>query len=284
VMRAATKAKVATQMGTQIHAGENYRRVVEIVRSGAIGAIKRIHVWVGGAQVGKLPIKTEPVPAHVNYDLWLGPAPERPFYSNYHPYHWRGWWHFANGTLGDLACHHMDLSHWALDLSYPTTVEAEGPAVDAEVCPAWLKVHYQYPATAARPGVHLTWYHGDKRPPEAPKSWGGGTLFIGEKGMLLADYNRWQLLPEANFKDFKPPARSIPKSIGHHAEWIKAAKDGSPTTCNFDYAGALTQTVLLGNVAYRLGKKLEWDPAKLKVTNVDAEKYISREYRKGWEI
>jgi predicted dehydrogenase len=288
VMQAAANVKTATQMGTQIHAGENYRRVVELVRAGAIGPIRRVHVWVGGAQVGKLPIKAEPVPKNVDYDLWLGPAPARPYYSNYLPFTWRGWWHFGNGELGDMACHHMDLPHWALGLTYPTSVEAEGPAVDAEVCPAWLKVNYQYAATAERPGVHLTWYHGDKRPDEMaqgkiPKR-GAGTLYVGERGMLVADYGRHQLLPEADFKDFVPPAKSIPKSIGHHAEWIRAAKDGGATTCNFAYAGALTQTVLLGNVAYRLGKKLEWDPAALKVTNVDASHLITREYRKGWEM
>lgn len=291
VIAAAAKAKKATQMGTQIHAGDNYRRVVEILQSGAIGPVKRIHVWVPGARVGgDRPKETPPVPPTLHWDLWLGPAPYRPYSPAYHPFNWRGWWDFGGGTLADMACHHMDLSHWAFGLTYPTTVEARGPKPHPESCPAWLEVDYTYPARGNQPPILLTWYDGDHKPPQmhlpnAPKRFGAGSIFEGEKGTLFADYGQHFFFPSDDFKDYKPPTPTIPKSIGHHAEWIKACKDGSPTTCNFAYSGPLALTVLLGNVAFRSGQKLEWDAAKLQVTNApEAQKYISKEYRKGWEI
>jgi len=284
--------KVATQMGTQIHATENYRRVVELLRSGVIGSVQRIHVWVptvwsGG---GERPAATQPAPPeHLHWDLWLGPAPHRPYHPAYHPFGWRGWWDFGGGALADMACHHMDLSHWAFDLRHPLSVEAEGPQVHPDSCPRWLIVHYRYPGTKSHPPIHLTWYSGDKRPAEladlGKHKFGAGSLFIGDKGMLLADYDRRVLLPEEQFKDFKAPEPTIPNSIGHHQEWIKACKEGGPTTCNFDYAGALTETVLLGNVAYRSGRKLQWDAGKMTIPNApQAERYLTREYRKGWEL
>lgn len=295
IREAAKQAKVATQMGTQIHAEENYRRVVELIKSGAIGTVTRSHVWVdggenGGYSGGDRPTDTPPVPEGVHWDLWLGAAPERPYSPKYHPFWWRGWWDFGGGTLADMACHHMDLSHWALDLREPVSIQAEGPPDHPESTPKWLIVNYMYPARGNQPPVHLTWYHGGKRPAEfaegkLPKWGGAGTLFVGDKGMLIADYGRHQLLPEADFKGFKAPAKSIPKSIGHHNEWVRACREGTPTTCNFDYSGALTETVLLGNVAYRTGKKLEWDAASGKVTNTtDADKFLAKAYRKGWEV
>jgi len=293
----AAKYKLATQMGTQIHAGENYRRVVELVRSGAIGSIKRVHNWVptsySGSQKGvKRPEGTPPVPKGLHWDLWLGPAKERPYHPDFHPFWWRGWWDFANGALGDMACHHIDLPYWALGLRDPLSIESEGPPADPEVCPTWQIVHYHYPARGEQPPVHLTWYHGGKRPPEfeneelkLPKGWGAGTLFVGDKGMLLADYDKHKLFPEDQFKAFEKPPKSIPKSIGHHAEWIKACKDGTPTTCNFDYSGALAEAVLLGCVAYKAGKKIEWDAKAMKCTNApEANKFLTREYRRGWEL
>jgi predicted dehydrogenase len=295
----AKQKKLATQMGTQIHAGENYRRVVELIKAGAIGTVKRAHNWVPTSYSGsqknvKKPEGTPPVPEGLHWDLWLGPAAERPYHPDYHPFWWRGWWDFANGALGDMACHHMDLPHWALDLREPLTVESEGPVPDDVICPPWQIVHYHYPARGEQPPVHLTWYHGGKRPPELDEiesksvkkqKWSAGTLFVGDKGMLLADYDKHVLLPEEQFKDYQKPEKSIPKSAGHHNEWIRACKEGTPTTCNFDYSGALAETVLLGCVAHRAGTKIEWDAKAMRVTNsADANKFLRREYRKGWEI
>jgi predicted dehydrogenase len=290
VAETAVKMRRATQMGTQIHATGNYRRVVELVKSGAIGPVREAHCWVGGAWVGAdRPKDTPPIPQGFHYDLWLGPAPYRPYHPTYMPANWRGWWDFGGGTLGDMACHHMDLPYWALDLPHPLTVEAEGPPVHPESAPAWLIVRYEYRARKEQPPVKLTWYHGGKRPPQFADGklpeWGNGTLFIGEKGMLLADYDKHVLLPQKDFEGFKRPDPFIPNSIGHHLEWIRACKTGSPTTCNFTYSGALTEAVLLGNVAYRSGRKLEWDPKNLKIINApDANRFLKREYREGWTL
>jgi predicted dehydrogenase len=286
----AARAKVATQMGTQIHAGDNYRRVVEVIRSGAIGPVREAHAWVAKTwSGGERPTESRPVPNSLYWDLWLGPAPARPYHPTYQPANWRRWWDFGSGTLGDMACHYMDLPFWALDLRSPLTVEAEGPPVHPETTPHWMIVRSTFPVRGTQPPVTLTWYDGGKRPealskPGTPK-WGDGVLFVGDKGMLLASYDSYRLLPEADFKDFHPPAPSIPNSIGHHAEWIEACKTGKPTTCNFDYSGPMTEAVLLGTVAYRLGRKIEWDSAGLKVVGCpEAERYLRREYRKGWTL
>ena len=285
----AKKAGVATQLGTQIHAGNNYRRVTEAIQSGAIGDVTECHVWVGkGWGGGDLPKKADEPPKNLNWDLWLGPAPERPFANGrYHPAQWRRWWAFGQGTLGDMACHYMDLPFWALKLRHPTNVEAEGPEVHPETCPLGLTVRYKFPAREDMKAVDLTWYDGNQIPKEiaGQRVPGSGVMFVGSEGMMFANYGSYKLFPQEKFAKFEPPEQSIPNSIGHHAEWIKACKDGSPTTCNFDYSGALTESVLLGNVAYRSGKSLEWDAANLKVTNTtEADKYLRKEYRKGWEV
>lgn len=291
VAKLAQETKLATQMGSQIHATDNYRRVVELVRSGAIGPIKDVHVWCTGKtwSGGKRPTETPSVPSYLKWDLWLGPAPARAYHPTYLPANWRRWWDFGNGTLGDMACHVMDLPFWALDLRHPTTIEAKGPAVDRETTPAGLEVKYEFPALGTRGPLALHWYDGDAKPAildqnKLPK-WGLGVLFVGEKGMLQADYGRRLLFPASDFRDFQPPSKTVADSIGHHAEWIGACKDGRPTTCNFDYSGALTEAVLLGNVAYRAGQKIEWDGASMKATNCpEAEAFLRRDYRKGWTL
>ena len=290
VAQVAAETKVATQMGIQIHAEDNYRRVVELIRSGAIGPVREAHVWVEKTwSGGERPKETPPVPAHIKWDLWLGPAPYRPYHSTYLPANWRRWWDFGSGTLGDMACHHMDLPFWALDLKHPETIEAEGPTPHPETTPEHLVVRYQFPARGDAPPVKLTWYDGGKRPELLGKSgmprWGDGCLFVGDKGMLLADYGRRVLLPRADFKDFQAPPQSIPNSIGHYREWIEACKTGSPTTCNFQYGGLLTQSVLLGNTAFRAGKLLKWDAEQGKAVGCpEADPFLKREYRKGWTL
>jgi predicted dehydrogenase len=285
----ATKKKLVTQMGTQIHAGDNYRRVVEMIRKDAIGPVREVHVWVGGAWNGdgKRP-DPKPVPKELDWDLWLGPVADRPYAPEYVPYHWRRYWAFGGGRMADMACHHMDLPFWALDLQHPTRVRAEGSPVTEETGADWIICKYEFPARGDKPPVTLTWYDGDKRPKyfadgQLPK-WGDGTLFVGEKGMLLAGYGNRKLLPEDKFVGVDGDG-SIPKSIGHHKEWIEAIKTNGPTTCHFDYSGALTEAVLLGVVSYRVGKALEWDPTKLEAKGLpEADAFIRKQYRKGWEV
>jgi predicted dehydrogenase len=323
IREAAARAKVATQMGTQIHAGDNYRRVVELVQSGAIGPVREVHVWVGRAwgwqspedakaagdivSVQSRPAGADPVPAGLDWDLWLGPAPERPFNNVYFPGpKWYRWWDFGNGTMSDLGSHWIDLPFWALDLKAPLSIEAAGPLPHPELAPASMQVKYQYGpriGESARPGaatlsanavgdtvpLELTWYQGANKPAlweqkQIPQ-WDSGVLFIGDGGMLLSDYGKYVLLPEDKFAGFTPPAPWIPASLGHHAEWLHACKTGAPTTCNFEYAGWLTEANHLGNVAYRCGQRLEWDAEGMRATNCpEAERFVKREYRKGWKL
>ena len=285
----ARKAGVATQLGTQIHAGDNYRRVVEIIRSGVIGDVNEVHVWVGkGWGGGERPEGGEEPPKGLHWDLWLGPAPVRPYVpGRYHPAQWRRWWDFGNGTLGDMGCHYIDLPFWALDLQYPTACEAEGPPVHPETCPLGLTVRYDFPARQKLPAVTLTWHDGNRAPKEVAgqRVPGSGVMFVGTEGKMFADYGSYKLFPQEKFADFKPPAPSIPRSPGHYAEWIAACKGGTPAACNFDYSGPLSEAVLLGSVAYRVGKRIEWDAAKLEATNApEAAKLIRKAYRAGWEV
>jgi hypothetical protein len=188
-----------------------------------------------------------------------------------------------------MACHFMDLPHWALKLQAPATVTAAGKQGTGDFdVPEVLQVDYHYPVRENLPAVHLTWYSGSKGPDMAlSKPFHGfadGVLFEGEKGQLVADYGRHMLLPEDHFKDFTPPKPVIPRSIGHHKEWLEAIKTSGTTTCNFDYSGVLAEAVLLGNVAYRSGKKITWDDKAGTVDEPEAAKYLMREYRKGWKL
>jgi predicted dehydrogenase len=288
----AKRNTLVTQMGTQIHAENNYRRVVEIVQTGTLGDIRRVHVWCQKRPTpGFRAKKDNPPPVGLNYDLWLGPAPYRPYHPSHLHFDWRWWWDFGGGMLADMACHYVDLPVWALNLGAPSRIAAIGKVIhegDNDV-PDLMQVEYQFPVRDAAPAVHLTWYHGVVGPDLSGKRYypgfESGVLFEGEKGMLLADYGRHKLLPESTFKDFSPPKPTIPASIGHHREWLNAIKTGQPTTCNFNYGGALSEAVLLGNVAYRCGKELEWDASAGKVTNApEAAAYMEREYRKGWAL
>jgi predicted dehydrogenase len=291
VTETARKLKRVTQLGTQIHAERNYRRVVELVQSGAIGAVKEVHVWVNTTYGGKdLPVDRPPIPPQLHYEEWLGPVEGLFYHPAWVPRAWRNWWAFGGGGLGDFGCHYMDLPFWALDLKAPTTVEVvDGPPAHPDSVPTWMIVRYEFPARGKQPPVPLTWYHGGKHPNlvegELYKQWKSGVLFVGEAGMLLANYQRNLLLPEDKFKDFVKPAETIPDSIGHHKEWIEAIKNGGKPLCNFDYSGPLSEAVLLGNVAFRTGKKLAWNAKKLKAEKCpEADQYIQYRYKKGWGI
>ncbi|OHB78753.1 MAG: hypothetical protein A2W31_10680 [Planctomycetes bacterium RBG_16_64_10] len=289
----ANKDRLATQMGTQMHATDNYRRVVELIQSGAIGPVREVHVWCGrkGLADGARPPDEHPVPAHLDWDLWLGPAPFRPYHPSYLPgcMTWEQWWDFGNGCLGDMGSHLIDLPFWALALRDPLTVSAAGAPLRAETYPEWLTVCWEHPARGSLSPLKLYWYDGVKRPESPPghdlNQWGIGVLFIGDAGMLLADYDRWILLPEAKFKDFQPPQPRIPQSPGHYQEWLHAAKTGADTLCNFDYSGKLIEHNLLGVVAFRAQSQLAWDPASLTATNCPpAASLIRREVRAGWTL
>lgn len=306
IRAAAQEAKVATQMGTQIHALKNYRRVVELVQSGAIGPVRECHVWVSRAwglqspeaakrngdilSVLDRPKEAQTPPDYLDWDLFLGPAAERPFHEVYFPGpKWYRWWDFGSGTMSDLGSHWNDLPFWALKLDAPRTVEASAGPAHAEIAPATMTATYDYGPRGDMAACKLTWHQGEMKPQiwtdKKIPQWNDGVLFIGDKGMLLSDYTKHVLLPEEQYKDFQRPAPTIPDSLGHHKEWIHACKTGEPTTCNFEYSGALTEANHLGNVAYRVGKKIAWNRAKLECPGTpEAAKFIKREYRKGWEF
>jgi predicted dehydrogenase len=315
----ARKAKVPTQMGTQNHANPNYHRVVELIHSGAIGPVSEAHVWVSrawgrqteeeakanndihgfvtGANGEKVwcmerPTEGQTPPSFLDWELWLGPAPARPFHEAYWPGpRWYRWWDFGNGTMSDLGSHWNDLPFWALKLDAPKTIEAFGPEPHPEIAPASMRAVYEYGPRGEMPACKLTWHQGTEKPeiwkekgiPQYPN----GVLFIGTNGrMLLSDYNKHVLLPEAEFKDFPRPEKFIPDSPGQHQEWLLAIKNGTPTGSPFnDYAGLLTEANHLGNVAYRAGTKIHWDTAAMRVTNTrKADPFIRREPRKGWKL
>ena len=306
IREAAAKAKVATQMGIQIHSTDNYRRVVELIQAGAIGPVREAHVWVGRAwglqseadakkfgdivSAQERPTESQPIPAGLHWDLWLGPAKERPFHSVYFPGpKWYRWWDFGSGTMSDLGSHWNDLPFWALKLQSPLTIEASGPPPHAELAPASMQATYEYGPRGDLPAVKLTWYQGVNKPTiwteKGIPQWDSGVLFIGDKGLLLSDYGKHLLLPEKTFEGYQRPAPSIPKSLGQQAEWIHACKTGAPTTCNFEYSGWLTEANHLGNVAYRTGKKLEWNAATMSCPNApEAARFFRREYRSGWSL
>jgi predicted dehydrogenase len=257
--------------------------------------VNEVHVWAGAVYGGHdAPKDRPPVPKELDWDLWLGPVKKHPYHPEFAHFKWRNWWHFGGGSLADFGCHFMDLPFWALGLKYPTTVEPiSGPPVHPDSTPPWMIVRFVFPGRPANAlttaTLPLTWYHGGKRPDivsdELFAKYRGGVLFVGEKGMLISDYGKHTLLPEEKFKDFQRPAPFIPDSIGHHKEWTEAIKTGGMTTCHFGYSGPLTETALLGNVAYRLGKKLEWDAAKLRAPNCrEADELIQHHYRWGWRL
>jgi predicted dehydrogenase len=306
ITTAAADVQVATQMGTQIHASPNYHRVVELIQSGAIGPVREAHVWVGRAWglqsqeeaelykdrvfVTERPQEAMPVPDYLEWDLWLGPAPSRPFHEVYFPGPaWYRWWDFGNGTMSDLGSHWNDLPYWALKLDAPLSVTASGAEPHPELAPASMMAVYEYGPRGELPACQLTWYQGKYKPQpwldgKIPQ-FESGVLFVGDEGMLLSDYKRHVLLPEEKFVDFKAPAPFIPDVAGHHEDWLAACRTGSPTGSPFSYAGPLTEANHLGNVAFRAGGHLQWDVASMRATNnPQAAQFIARTPRAGWSL
>ena len=298
VTEAAREAGVATQLGNQGQATEGTRLVCEFIADGAIGAVREVHSWsnrpISPRGIDR-PTDTHPVPEGLDWDLWLGPAPKRPYHPCYLPFSWRGWWDFGSGVLGDIGCHQMAPVFRALKLGYPTSVEACSSGVNSETAPLASMVRYDFPSRPGMPALKLTWYDGGLMPPrpdELPNGLRFGNaddnLFIGDKGKMLG----YRLLPEARSKEYGKPPRILPRSPGHHQEWIDACKGGRPAGSNFNVSGPLTEVVLLGNIALRTGQtlyekglKLNYDGPGMKVTNLpEANKYIRSEFREGWNL
>ena len=307
IAEAAKHAGVATQMGTQIHATENYRQVVELIQSGAIGDVREVDVWVARAWglqseadsikhkdklfVDRRPTESMVPPKHLDWDLWLGPAQPRPFHEVYFPGpNWYRWWDFGGGTMSDLGSHWNDLPFWALKLDAPKTVESFGMPPHEEIAPASMSAVYEYGPRGDMPAVKLSWHQGTHKPKAWTESkipqWPSGVLFQGSKGMLLSDYRKHVLLPEDDFADFQRPEPFIGRSIGHHEEWLAACRGEGTTGSPFGtYAGPLTEANHLGNVAYRVGKKIRWDQANMKCIGCpEADPMIRREPRDGWSL
>ena len=290
------QGKLATQMGTQIHATDNYRRVVELVRDGVVGQVNDVRVWCSREPKGGtyLPAAGEP-PKHLHWDLWLGPSAEHPYNPGYFGgcLAWNLYWDFGSGQIGDMGSHMLDLPYWALNLRFPTSCEAQGTPLSSDTCPQWLEAKWEHPAAAGRGPVSVTWYDGGKKPGMPTKVFNRdelfkGILFKGDQGWLLADYDYRIVMLRGDMTQYKRPESKdiLPPSVGHHQEWLNACRDPKlPTLCNFDYSGALIEHNLLAMVAYRAGKKLEWDAASLKATNCpEADAFIQKTYRQGWVL
>jgi predicted dehydrogenase len=308
VSAAAREHKVATQMGNQGQASEATRRLCEMVWDGAIGPVHEVHIWTDRPSNGLFaeywpqgvprPTETPAVPSTLDWDLWLGSAPARPYNPAYVPFKWRGWWDFGTGALGDIGCHSFDPIFRALKLGAPTSVEASSTRVNKETYPLSSIVTYDFPARGDFPAVKLTWYDGGVRPPRPEELEDGremgatGALLIGKKGKILSQKMEFRIIPEATMQAYGTPPKKLERSPGHYQEWIDACKGGKPAGSNFDWAGPLAEAVLLGNVALRLQlreeltrKKLLWNQPEMRFTNsTEANQFLRREYREGWSL
>jgi predicted dehydrogenase len=292
---AARKYGVVTQMGNQGHANEGTRLYREWIQAGVIGPVREVHIWTDRPiwpQALQRPEQVDAIPEDLEWNLWLGVARERPYNNCYAPFKWRGWWDFGTGALGDMGCHLMDAPFWALDLRYPASVEAVSEGNNEESGPNWSIVTYQFPARRSMPPVTVKWYDGGKRP-EQPKEMGtehrlggNGALYIGDKGVIWADATYAetgpQIFPDTLSKEFKRPPKTIPRvpKADPYLEWIAGCKGGPIPGSNFEHSGPLTEMVLLGNLAIRLGQKVDWDAARMQCRNLpEAERLIRSQYR-----
>lgn len=298
----AAEKGVVTQMGNQGTAGNGFRETVELLQSGALGEIREVHIWTNRPvwpQGMARPTETPPVPDTLKWDLWLGTAPARPYNPAYLPFNWRGWWDFGTGALGDMGCHTANLAFMGLRLTAPVSAQAENSDFSRDSFPTWSVITLNFPARGELPPVRWTWYDGAGQKPawvnqkisgmlEGEAVAGSGSLFVGSKGKLYSpdDYGQEHvLLPRAQFEGIQKPAPTLPRSPGHHAEWIEGCKGGPAPLSSFSYAGPLTEALLLGNVAMFSGQQILWDSAALKATNCpEADALVRREYRKGWKV
>ena len=302
---AARESKVTTQMGIQGHSGEGIRLVVEWIRAGLIGEVREVDGWCDlsyypwghaywSSKWGERPADIPAVPAGLDWDLWIGPAPSRPYHPAYHPLVWRCWWDFGVGMMGDRGAHTLDAAVWALELDAPETVEATSCGLNPETHPLSAIVTYRFPAKGVRPPVKLTWYEGTRPPRPEELEDGrampaeGGLVFKGTKGKIMCGvYGEGpRIIPESLMQEAKRPEKTIPRIEGsHEQEWARACKAGRKAGAAFEYSGPLTEICLLGNVAKRLDTRIAWDAANLRVTNApEAEALIRRPYRPGWSL
>lgn len=306
---AARKYNVITQMGNQGHSGEGIRLICEWIWDGAIGDVREVHAWTNRPvwpQGLARPTETPAVPETLDWDLWIGPAPMRPYNPAYHPWNWRAWVDFGTGALGDMACHILDPVFWSLKLKYATSVQGtyaanvvekwEKEGVD-ESYPLGSMIHLEYPARGDMPPVKIHWYDGGllpERPDELEpgRKMGdgdGGVLFVGDKGKLMCGcYGKGpQLIPYSKMKDYKRPEKSLPRvETSHEMNWVEACKSGKQASTPFDYAGPFTEMVLMGNLSlFKPGEKILWDGDNMKVTNFpELNKYVNPTYREGWSL
>jgi predicted dehydrogenase len=303
--QAAKEAKVATQMGIQGHSGEGARLICEWVWAGLIGEVRQVDAWCSlsyypwghaywSSKYAARPQDTPAVPATLDWDRWIGPAPLRPYHPAYHPAVWRCWWDFGCGMMGDRGAHTFDPVVWALKLGAPTSIEATSCGNTPEVHPLSAIVTLRFPARGDLPPVKLTWYEGTRPPRPEDLEHGrnmpdeGGALIQGTRGTIMCGVygNSPRIIPESRMKEVQLPQKTLPRvKGGHEQDWVHAAKGGDPAGADFAYAGPLTETCLLGNVAKRLDTRIEWDAPNLRVTNLaEANRFVRTEYRKGWTL
>jgi len=301
----ARETGVVTQMGNQGHSQPDSRRLVELIRHGVLGDVTEIHTWTDRPiwpQGLNRPKGKRAIPKTLDWDLWLGPAPERPYNNGYAPFKWRAWWDFGTGSLGDMACHNMDMFFWALGLKDPISVEAKAKTHHAETPPQDCEITWTFAGKNPNQTIKLTWYDGGRKP--SPKLAGlselkttNGTIIVGTKDTIFIPYcwGAGKFKSGASMGDYKNSiTQSIPRVPGatrddfdgaHHFEWIEACKGEGKALSHFGFAAPMTEAILLGNVALRVQQKIEWNAAQMKVTNCDAANaFVKKEYRKGWEL
>jgi predicted dehydrogenase len=304
--KAARETGVTTQMGIQGHSMEGGRLICEWIWDGAIGEVREVDAWCSlsyypfghaywSSKWNRRPQDTPPVPTTLNWDLWLGPAPHRPYHPAYHPAVWRCWWDFGCGMMGDRGAHTLDPVVWALKLGHPTSIEATSLDLNPDIHPLAAIVTYQFPARGDLPPVKLTWYEGLRAPRPLELEDGrrmghveGGSLFKGAEGKLVAGVygEDPRLIPESRMKDYKRPPKTIPRVEGsHEQDWVRACKAGKKAGADFEYSGLLTEICVLGNIAKRMDARIEWDGPGMKVTNLpEANQYVRTTYREGWTL
>ena len=297
----AKKMNLVTQMGNQGHAGEGARLINEWIWDGAIGDVREAHAWTNRPiwpQGIDAPKEIPSVPSSLDWNVWLGPAPFRPYHPAYHPFSWRGWWDYGTGALGDMGAHILDQPFWALKLGSPKTVQASSTKFTKDSYPVSEVVTYEFPSRGKMPPVKLTWWDGGLMPPRPEElepgrmmgDSGGGALFIGDKGKLMCSTygGNPRIIPESRMKEYTRPEKTIQRSPGIHEEWVAAIKAGKKSTTDFSYSGALTEVMLLANIAVRMAEKrtvLQWDGEKLEFPNLpEANHYVHKEYRQGWSL